>query len=451
MNVTRRRLLQGMSAAGLLATLPNWVNAQTVAADYKALVVVFLFGGNDGINTFPPYDGDQQRSYAAARGLLAWQPNVLAPISPPSQHGTRFGMPPDLAGLKGLWDRGKLAVVCNVGTLLEPLTQADYRAFRKNIPDNLFDHAAQQLQWQSAVSDGPSRSGWGGRMADRMAGLSGSLPPVISLFGTRLFVNGANAAPLVLPANRPFKPYAGWTSIGTAQQNTIAGMNALLQFDRDNVLVDAAADQTSRALVLGDIVNPIITTANSNVDSFFSGMTNTGTPTLGDQLQCAARIIAAQSQTGAKRQIFFCGLNDFDHHSNVLARQSTKFRQLDGPMQAFYDATERLGVQNQVTLVVMSDFGRTLKSNSNFGTDHAWGNQLWVIGGAVRGGDFYGTMPILALNSPDDENKQGRFIPTISVEQYAATVATWFGVPSVDLSYIFPHLDRFSTANLGFI
>jgi uncharacterized protein (DUF1501 family) len=452
MYVTRRRFLAGMSSASVVATLPSWVEAQTTATDYKALVAVFLFGGNDGFNTFPPYDGEQQRSYAFTRGLLAWQPNVLAPIRPPSAGGARFGIPPDLAGLKALWDRGRLAVVCNVGTLLEPLTQSDYRAFRKDIPSQLFDHAAQQLQWQSAISDGPSRSGWGGRMADGRPGFGGSLPPVISVFGTRLYINGASSAPLVLPANRAFKPYAGWTTIGPAQQTTIAGMREVLQFDRENVLVNAAADQASRALALSDIVNPIVTTPNPNVDGFFSGLTTTsGAPTLGDQLQRVARIIAARDQTGAKRQIFFCGLNDFDHHSNVLSRQTTKFRQLDGPMQAFYDATERLGVENQVTMFVMTDFGRTLKSNSAFGTDHAWGNQLWVIGGAVKGGDFYGVTPVLALNSPDDEDRQGRFIPTISVEQYAAMLATWFGVPHTDLPYIFPHIDRFSTANLGFL
>jgi uncharacterized protein (DUF1501 family) len=229
-------------------------------------------------------------------------------------------------------------------------------------------------------------------------------------------------------------------------------MRELLQFDRDNVLVNAAADQTARALALSDVVDPLITAANPNVDSFFAGMTTTGgTPTLGDQLQRAARIIAARGATGARRQIFFCGLNDFDHHSNVLARQTTKFKQLGGPMHAFYSATERLGVENQVTMFVMTDFGRTLKPNSNFGTDHAWGNQVWVIGGAVQGGDFYGVTPTLALNGPDDEDRQGRFIPTISVEQYAATLATWFGVSQADLGYIFPYLDRFPTANLGFI
>src|SRR5262249_17517498 len=153
------RFLQGLSAAGVLGTLPSWVKAQTVATDYRALVVVFLYGGNDGINTFPPYDGEQQRSYATTPGLLAGQPSVMAPISPPSEGGAKFGIPPDLADLLALWNKGKLAVVCNVGTLLEPLSQSDYRAFRKDIPIQLFDHAAQQLQWQSAISDGPSRSG----------------------------------------------------------------------------------------------------------------------------------------------------------------------------------------------------------------------------------------------------------------------------------------------------
>jgi uncharacterized protein (DUF1501 family) len=453
MNVTRRRFLQGMSAASVAATLPTWVHAQTGAQDYKALVAVFLFGGNDGFNMFPPYDGDQQRSYAAARGQLAWPPSVLAPILPPSAGGAQFGvLRNDLAELKTLWDKGKLAVVCNVGTLLEPLTQSDYRAFRKDIPSQLFDHAAQQMQWQTAISNGPSRTGWGGRMADNRPAFGGVLPPVISLFGTRVFINGAGSAPLVLPANRAFRPYAGWTTIGSAQLTTIEGMRDLMQIDRENVLVDAGADQAARALGLSDIVNPIITTPNPSIDGPFSGMiTTSGQPSLGDQLQRVVRIIAARGETGARRQIFFCGLQDFDHHSNLLFRQTTKFRQLAPPMLAFYEATERLGVQDQVTMFVMTDFGRTLKANSNNGTDHAWGNQLWVIGGAVRGGDFYGVTPVLALNGPDDEDRQGRFIPTISVEQYAATLATWFGVPGVDLPYIFPHIDRFSTANLGFL
>jgi uncharacterized protein (DUF1501 family) len=224
-------------------------------------------------------------------------------------------------------------------------------------------------------------------------------------------------------------------------------MQAILAADRDNTYVGAASDITSQALSLSGVVNPILTATNSTIQAHFAGQTSS----IAQQLLQVAKLIEARSQTGARRQVFFVSLGGFDTHSGELATLTNLLGQLSPALRAFYDATVQLGISEQVTTFTLSDFGRTFQPASGAGTDHAWGNHHFILGGAVRGGEMYGRYPTLARAGPDDADTSGRWIPTSSVEQYGATLAHWFGLTDPALALVFPNLARFSSTNLGFL
>lgn len=457
MNSDRRRFLRhaaALSAGGLayrlgsLAGLSAFVGnaaAQTAPADYKALVCIFLFGGVDGNNVLIPYDSAGYAQYAAVRtpgsGIQLAQSELL-PIQPAST-STPFGLHPNLGELQGLFNRKKLAFLANVGTLNTPTSKANYRA---NRPDSLYSHSDQQRQWQSSISGGFSRTGWGGRIADKMASFNGAaaFPGVISIAGTNLFVSGATAKPLVLPANGGIG-LKGFNSSPRSNAR-LAALQQLLALDTDNIYVKGASEITSRAISLSGIVTPILASTTSEVSGFFAGQTSS----IAQQLQQVARLIEARAQIGLKRQVFFVSLGGFDTHTNELEILSNLFGQLAPALKSFYDATVQLGVSNQVTTFSLSDFSRTFKPASGGGSDHAWGNHHFVMGGAVKGGDLYGRYPTLVLAGPDDAEKEGRWIPTTAVDQYGATLARWFGVADADMAQVFPNLASFGNSNLGF-
>ena len=445
------RRLGALSAFGL-ATRLDLIrfagDAQAQAADdYKALVCVFLFGGNDGNNTLIPLDTGGYGQYAAVRpsasGINLAQAALL-PIQPLNV-GTPFGLHPALTGLQTLFNQSRMAILANVGTLLQPTTQAQYAAGLR--PPSLYSHADQQAQWQSAISAAASGTGWGGRMADSVAALNAAsgFPVVTSLDGAVLFTTGMSAIPLSIPATGSFA-LSGYNTgaVATARMNAV---RQLLAETSPGVLVDGAADIGAQALDLSATVNPILGNANSTVAPLFANL-KTGT---GNQLYQVAKLIEARATTGAKRQIFFVQLGSFDTHGDQLNRQQNLFDELAPALQAFYDATAALGVAPQVTTFTLSDFGRTLQPASGGGTDHAWGNHHFVIGGAVQGGRIYGRYPQLVLGGPDDAEKEGRWLPYFSVDQYGATLARWFGVAPADLAAVFPNLAMFPSADLGFM
>jgi len=456
MKTVRRQFLAragALTAAGLAARLAPLglaghaasAAAQSAPADYKALVCVFLFGGVDGNSLVVPLDDAGYGRYAAVRtaasGLNLAQ-DALLPVQP-SGAGA-YGLHPRLAEIQPLFGQGKLAILANVGTLTEPTTRANYTAAR---PDNLYSHSDQQAQWQSSVSEGASRTGWGGRLADRMAALNGAagFPVVTSIAGVNLFVTGASSSPLALPASGGLALQGfNTTAASTAR---LAAMQAILAADRDNAYVQAAGDITARALSLSGVVNPILTATDSPVLPLFQGQTSS----VAQQLLQVAKIIGARAQTGARRQVFFVSLGGFDTHTNELATLDTLLGQLSPALKAFHDATVALGVASQVTTFTLSDFGRTFMPASGGGTDHAWGNHHFILGGAVRGGALYGRYPQLERSGPDDADTEGRWIPTTAVDQYGATLARWFGASAEDLAAIFPNLGRFATADLGFL
>ena len=451
---TRRDFLLGAGAltAGGLASRVAALSALGLAAqsqaqaasDYKALVCVFLYGGWDGNNLVVPNDSAGYAQYSAVRpvasGVNLTQAEIL-PIQPASS-ATPYGLHPQLSDIHPLFAQKKLAILTNVGPLNEPTTKANYFAKR---PENLFSHSDQQNQWQSSVSAGASRSGWGGRIADQMAGQNGAFPVVTSIAGTSLFSAGNASSALALP------PTGGLTLQGfngsAAANARLAALNSILAADRDNTYVKVAGDITSQAISLSGLVNPILTSTASSIAALFNGQNNT----IAQQLFAVAKLIEARAQTGARRQVFFVSLGGFDTHGNELNVLDTLLGQLSPALRSFYDATVQLGVASNVTTFTLSDFGRTFQPNSNAGTDHAWGNNHLVLGGAVQGGEMYGRYPTLARAGPDDADTAGRWIPTTSVEQYGATLARWFGVSDAQLASVFPSLAKFSSSNLGFL
>ena len=431
--------------------------AQTTAADYRALVCIFLNGGNDGNNMIVPLDAEYT-AYQNVRGAstLALTQASLLPVNPMS--GRQFGFHPNMPEMQSLFNQGKVGVVCNVGPLVEPLTRSTYQNGTGKKPLQLFSHSDQVGLWQTSTADTVSQTGWGGRTADRTAFLNGAatFPQVISIAGISLFATGLNTRPLAISDSRTslssVLPLSNAPGATTAETNARrASLDALRTYDQSALLVKAASDVTSSALQTRDA----LISANVTLQ------TNFPDTTLGFQLEQVAKLIALRNTLGIKRQIFFVSLGGFDTHSNQRgAGQDTLLQQVSQAMSAFYASLVELSttlatdVTREVTAFTISDFGRTLQpagSGSAVGSDHGWGNHQLVMGGAVRGNDFYGRFPTLALSGPDDADSRGRWIPSTSVEQYAATLGTWYGLSSSDLPAVFPLIGRFPTANLGFM
>jgi uncharacterized protein (DUF1501 family) len=447
---TRRTFLRQAACAALGTTgLINTIfdlrklSAATIpASDYKALVCLFLYGGNDANNVIVPHDNSGYASYLAARGILAIPQSSLLPLTLPSGDGRDFGLHPSLPEVQSLFNQGKMALVSNVGTLLAPITRAEYLAKTVAVPNQLFSHADQSVQWQTSVSEQTSLTGWGGRTADLLASLNGNskISLAISIAGTNTFEVGNLVIPYAV---------APTGSIGLTGFNGSANANVRLQAFKDllaqphnNLFEQAYADTVTRAVADNDLLTSALAGAPA-VQTVFPATD------LGSQLNMVAKLIAARTSLGMQRQIFFCAVQGYDTHGDQLTAQSSLLVELSQAMNAFYNSTIEMGIANQVTSFTASDFGRTYPTNGS-GSDHGWGSHQFVMGGAVLGGRLFGTFPTLAVNGPDDTG-QGRWIPTTSVDEFSATMATWFGVSSSDLSTVFPNIGHFDNPNLGFL
>jgi uncharacterized protein (DUF1501 family) len=417
-------------------------NANSLPTDYKALVCIFLYGGNDGENTVIPR-GASYSSYAAQRTNLAVPLNQILPINPLTSDGREFGLHPQFAEMQTLFEQGKMAVLANVGPLVVPTSKAQYEAQTVPLPPNLFSHNDQQVHWQTSIPETLTQTGWGGRMSDLMLASNGTWRNFtsISIGGANTFGVGNNTTLYHVSTEGSiglswYDDNPNTTDLKSQAINQILAIDNSNEFENEHRDIEKRAIETNRVLAQALQSTQPITTVFPNTS-------------IGNQLKMVAKLISARNNLTLSRQIFFVEMGGFDTHNAQLDTHPNLLRDLSQAVNAFYAATGELGVADKVTSFTASDFGRTFRSNGN-GSDHGWGNYQFIVGGAVRGKNIYGTIPTLQINGPNDSG-DGRWIPTTSVDQYAATLGRWFGVDATNLPVILPNLGRFASNDLGFM
>ncbi|MFN7935786.1 MAG: DUF1501 domain-containing protein [Bryobacteraceae bacterium] len=438
---TRREFIRkccGLAAAGAAShvTRLGLVNAAAQSTGgYKALVCVFLFGGNDNNNTVVPLGTTPAfADYQRMRGTLALPANTLLPV------GASYGLHPRLTMLQTQFTRNKLAVVLNVGSLVRPVTRDQIRQGQAQLPRNLYSHSDQVSQWQSSNPSGASATGWGGRVHDVIGSVgSTTFPAGVSLNGNALQLVGQTARAVNLSPGSNF----GLDTFGSASTARLAAMQQILTFDSGVQMIGSANGIMASALRGAQEINAALNSAAPLVTQF----PNSG---IGGQLEQVARVMRARTALGMTRQLFFCGMGGYDTHSDLLPSQDDLFTTLNAALTSFQAALEEMAIVDSVVTFTESEFGRTGNPSTSVGSDHAWGSHHFAFGGPVTGG-MYGRFPTLALQGPDDAGDRGLWIPTTAIDQYAATLAAWYGVPDAQLSTIFPNLANFTTPRLGFV
>jgi len=435
--------LKSVTALGALGGMAKFgeLNALAAGSNYQALVCVFLLGGNDGHNTVVPLTTAQQNYslYQQARGGLAIQQAALLPIANGSDS---YGLHPSLVEIQSLYNQGKAAVLANVGMLVQPITRTMYLSNNGAlVPSALFSHSDQSSQWQTGIPSGTGSSGWGGRITDLMQSQNAgaTFPPMTATTGCQLFCTGVETFPASVPPTGMSTLNVNLTSTGTG-----SAMQQLLTFDNGVQLVQAANGIMTRGNTYANTLTGLL--SGVSLQTQFPA----GNP-LAAQLQTVARVMAVRNQLGLTRQIFFCLLDGFDTHSSQVETQTPLLQQLSQALLAFYQSTVELGIDGSVTTFTASEFGRTLTPSGTDGSDHAWGNHHFVIGGGVKGGQFYGSFPLLVAGGANDAGTRGVLIPTTAVDQYGSTLAQWFGVAPANLPQVFPNIGSFGSNKLGFL
>ena len=465
--LSRRKFLTlTASTLGGAALLGSGLSMRTAGAaspaGYKALVCLYLNGGNDGFNWLVPTSSAAYSQYSTSRGLLALPQSSLLSLAASASGGIaacsdgtspQYGLHPSCPELQALFNAGSAAFVCNVGTLIQPTTVAQARAASVPLPPQLFSHADQSAEWMLGNAASADRYGWAGLLADAMtaAGNSAKLAYNIQVGGPNYWQQGTITNPYALSTNGPVSTDV-FSNTGYRGGARAAAAQALLAQDATdaNILVATHAGIWKNSGAKLNLVDTSLSSAGDfSATTFPAGVSDGVDWGLSAQLHEVARVIRAQSQIGDARQLFFVEIGGFDTHDGELATQAKLLGFVSQYVNAFMNAMTQINMQNNVTLFTMSDFGRTLSPN-NDGADHGWGNHHMVVGGAVQGGRFYGSMPSLVLGGINDYG-YGRMVPTTSSDQYAATLATWFGTAPADLANIFPNLANFSSSNLGFM
>jgi uncharacterized protein (DUF1501 family) len=456
MDQSRRAFLKRAAALSILGGAgPFALNLAAIgeaaaasASDYKALVCIFLFGGNDYANTVIPYDQPSYDLYASLRSTLALPRAQLAATAlvpgTALAGGRQYALAPTLAPLVPLFDAGHLAVALNVGTLVQPTSKTAYTAKSVPLPPKLFSHNDQQSFWQASSPEGAT-SGWGGRIGDLFQSGNGNATlTCINASGNSVFLSGRTAIQYSVSTAGPVPLLANAGAL-FGSPTGMSTLRALMTGTHANLFEDEHARVTKRSLDLQVLVSGALAAGPAIATPFPAGNS------LADQLKIIARLISVSQELGARRQVFFVSLGGFDTHDALLATHPTLMTRLGGAMRAFHDAMVEIGAAVKVTAFTASDFGRTLTSNAD-GSDHGWGSMHFMMGGAVNGRNFYGTPPVVANNGPDDVG-QGRLLPAVSVDQYGATLANWFGVANGSMSTVLPNIVNYnpSSWNLGFV
>ncbi len=455
---TRRHFLKklalGVGSASLLATQSKLQLMQSAMAmstdysgfnDYKSLVCIFLFGGNDSYNMLVPYEQAAYNQYNNVRSNLAIGRDSLLPLK-----GNQYALHPSMPDLQALYNADNLAVMGNVGSLIQPTSRTSYQNESVQLPADLFSHNHQQEFWETGTTATGSTHppGWGGRMMDMLitANADQNSPALFSLSGNSVWQRGE------MPLDFVLNPYSGVEQIKAFEdkdwprykRGRIAAWQKILQQNSPSLLNQQLSntyirtDERTGNLLQQFELAPEINTIFPDGDDF------------GQQLSTVAKMISIRENLGMKRQIFFVGVGGWDTHGNQLVDHAERLGTLNAGLSSFYNATKELGVENSVTTFTASEFGRSLSINGD-GTDHAWAGHHLVMGGAVNGGQIHGEMPQLVLDGPDDAQDTGRLIPKYGIDQYGATLGKWMGMTDSDLLEIFPNLNNFDTSDLGFM
>lgn len=445
----RRDFLRGAGAMGGACLMSQLGALRALAddgGDYKALVCIFLAGGNDSNNTVVPLDATAYSRYSKARGVLTLAKDKLAKLTLPDG-SMSYGLHPSLNSLVPVWETGQLALLFNVGTLERPLTVAEYRAGGDSsvrIP-GLFSHADQVRQWQASIAGKATKTGWGGRMIDAIDIGASHMPGLISVAGVSRFGVGVKSEAMVVPSTGLME-LRGIDDTPASQARLAAWMQ-LHAIDKESQLVASAQDISGFTLEKRDTINAALSASAPITKAAFAGLTSG----IAKQLAATSRLIEQRHSHGTRRQVFYCSLGGFDLHSVQLTKHSSLLSQLGAALAAFNRAMNSMGAGSQVTAFTHSEFSRTLHVNTSGGTDHAWGGHHLVMGGAVQGRTCYGDFPDLRTAGPSDADRLGRWVPTTSVDQYAATLATWFGVGPQHLPAVLPNLANFAQPTLAFM
>jgi uncharacterized protein (DUF1501 family) len=455
-NQSRREFLRSTASLSVAGTAAPFVMnlagigaaAAQTAEDYRALVCVFMFGANDHNNTVIPYDAASYAAYTGVRANISRAQADLLALTPRTpltgaNAGRQFALPLELAPLKTLWDQGKLAVLANVGPLITTTSKVQYTNRSVPLPPKLFSHNDQQSVWQSSAPEG-APFGWGGRIGDLLASQNANqVFTCNSVTGAATFLAGRSTVSYQV-SSQGSVAISGISGNLFGSSATPVALKTLITSGGTSIFSQDVADITKRSIEADQML-----TAALAGGADFTLPVELARNTLAGQLRTVSRMIAARKTLGAKRQVFFVSLGGFDTHDNQLTTQPALHAQVAAALAYFNANMETLLISDKVTAFTASDFGRTLTSNGD-GSDHGWGSHHFIMGGAVKGGNYYGTFPVMGLNN-NDEVGSGRLLPSTAVDQYAATLARWFGVADTDLSMVVPNIGNFATSNLGFL
>jgi len=417
-------------------------NSSSIQAGNKSLVCLFLLGGNDSFNMVIPSSTQGYADYLATRQNMAIAQDSLLPITPLSGASDSYGLNPAMQPIHELFNQQKLSFVNNVGTLIQPVTKSEIQQNSAPLPPQLFSHNDQQRHWQTGWPQQNQKTGWAGRMADLIANTNTNLSMNVSMLGTNTLQTGFNSTPYSISSDGAPLIYALSPGVEDGNEERLALIQRLTQ-QSPHLMEKTYGNTIDRASELALLVNEALVGA-PDMNSFFARDNQ-----LSNDLAMVAQMIAVEQQLPQEKQIYLVGVGGWDTHDNQVIAHETLLNNLSQAMVDFNDAMISINKESEVTTFTMSEFGRTLTSNGD-GTDHGWGGVQMVMGGAVDGGKFFGRIPDLTLGSNDDF-ADGRMIPTTSMDQYAATLAKWFGLTETELLEIFPNLSNFNNSDLGFM